>query len=452
MKRKITVLLLSIGLFIVSQSSSVQAQTHNDEGVKRDSVAQEDTLSTQEGTNEESFNNDPVTQDEIQGIRTEIETLREQWKRTINGDYGTDTKVPTTSRSLSIGGIIQNRFTRTESKNSFDISSAIILFNGSLKRDYENGRNLNYSLSFISAPSDYYLKPLEASINYSILPTLDPSEPFLSISLGQQKKPFGLEALATEEKKPTIKSAQTATKLGLDPRDAGLVIKGDLFPSVDYGYGYRVPLVEYSLGIFNGNGSNITDENNKKDIAARLVVNVASDYYSIWRGTSIGASYYKGTKNTTLTTGAASITSEGAKDRWGFDLNYVQTPIGITAEYIYGKDAALSGTTTNSILNNIESEGYTVTLFYNFGEQFVRGYKNQDRYDDWYPSTLQTFVRFDRWDVNKNISGNRIDIFTLGLNWFFAETTKLQLNYNIIKEETNEINNDELLVQLQFGF
>jgi hypothetical protein len=452
MKKKISVLILLTGMFLYTGTLFIQAQVRENETAIKDSVSQENDISDQEGSDESSVQDVPVSRQEIQGIRTEIETLREQWKRTISGDYGTDTKVPTTSRSLAINGIIQSRFTRTDTKNSFDVVSGILSFNGSLNRDYEKGRNLNYSLSFISSPSDYTIKPLEVSVSYAILPTLDLEGNFLSISLGQQKKTFSLEALATEEKKPTIKSAQFASKLGLDPREVGLVLKGDLFPSVDYGYGYRVPLFEYSVGLFNGNGSNLTDDNKAKDISARLAVNVVSDYYSIWRGTSLGVSYYKGTRTAALGTGATAISRNGAKDRIGFDLNYVQTPIGITAEYVQGKDAALSGTVAAPVFSTNKSTGYTVTFFYNFGEQFVRGFKNQDRYDDWYPSTLQTFVRFDRWDANKNITGDRVDIITLGLNWFFAETTKLQFNYNIVKEEINEIKNDELLVQIQYGF
>jgi phosphate-selective porin len=61
-------------------------------------------------------------------------------------------------------------------------------------------------------------------------------------------------------------------------------------------------------------------------------------------------------------------------------------------------------------------------------------------------------VRFDRWDPNKSISGDQKDIYTFGLNWFFAETTKLQFNYNLKKEESNEVDNNEFLVQFQYGF
>jgi hypothetical protein len=397
-----------------------------------------------------------VTQDELQGVRAEVETLRDQWQRTIIGDYGADTKVPVTSRSLTLGGIVQTGGIYTEDKSAksgFTLSALILSFRGSLRRDYEEGRNLNYSFSLSSDTTDSYrVKPLDAFISYSVLPSLNIEQPYLFFTLGQQKKPFGLDPQATEEKKPTIRSAQFDSKLGLGARDMGVVVRGDLFPFVDYGFSYRVPLLEYSLGLINGSGANRSDDNSKKDLVGRIILNAVSDYNSVWRGFSLGISYYTGTKDVTLGTGATAITRQGVKNRSGIDLSYVQTPIGFTVEYAQGKDVAISGTAANPVLSNVESQGYIGTLFYNFGQQFVRGFKAQTRYDDWYPLTHQLFVRFDRWDPNQAVSGDRTDIYTLGFNWFFAETTKLQVNYNIKTEESNEINNNDLLAQFQYGF
>lgn len=397
-----------------------------------------------------------VTQEDLQGVRTEVETLRDQWQRTITGDYGADTKVPTTSRSLTFGGTVQTRYTQTEDKSSksgFSLSALILSFRGNLYRDYELGKNLSYAFSLSSDTADSYrIKPLDAYLSYNVLPSNDLEKPRLSLTLGQQKKPFGRDPQATEEYKPTIKSAQFDTNLGLGTRDIGLVATGDLFPIVDYGFNYRAPLFEYSLGVINGAGSNRTDTDNKKDVVGRIVLNAPVDYNSIFRGLSLAASGYFGNKNASLGSGATAITRRGAKNRWGTDLAYVRTPIGFTAEYAQGTDASLSGTVTNPSLGTIKSDGYAISLFYNFGQQFVRGFKNQTRYDDWYPRTYQPFVRFDSWDPNKNVSGDRIYITTLGFNWFFAETTKLQFNYNIKREETNQVDNNEFLAQFQYGF
>ncbi|KAF0219082.1 MAG: phosphate-selective porin O and [Geobacteraceae bacterium] len=391
---------------------------------------------------------EPVTQEDIKGVRSEIETLRDQWRRTL------DKNTAQTKRSLQIGGTVQTRYTYSEDpaiNDGFSVNSIILSFQGSLRKDYEEGKNVNYQFS-LSTNSDFTIRPLQASLSYSILPSLDLEKPYLTATVGQQKKPISLESLATEEFKPTIRGAQFASALKLDERDIGAVISGDLFPHVDYGYKYRVPLITYSLGVFNGAGPNKADDNNDKDVAGRVVLNAPVDYNDILRGLSLGGSFYIGRKNAEFKNGTNSVTRQGTKNRWGADLSYVNTPIGFTLEYVQGEDAAPNGTVANPALKVVRSEGYTFTLFYNFGEQFVSGFKSQDRYDDWYPLTYQPFIRFDRFDPDVKKAGDRTDIWTIGFNWFFAETTKLQLNYNIKTGETTSKQVNEFLTQFQFGF
>lgn len=425
---------------------------------------------------------EPVNQTDLQGIRSEIETLRDQWQRTL------DKKTAQTSRSLKFAGTVQTRYTQPDNgngaKSSFDVPALILSFKGNLKRDYEEGKNVDYSFS-VNRNSDFSIKPLDAWISYSILPSNDLEKPYLYITVGQQKKPISAESLATEEFKPTIRGAQFASALKLDERDIGVVIKGDLFPHVDYGFKYRAAALEYSLGVINGTGPNKVDDNNYKDIVGRIVLNAPVDYNHILRGLSLGASYYWGTatptanritttkSNFTPSSGGAPVaittsttttpfTQRGDRNRWGVDLSYVNTPIGFTLEYVRGKDASLTdekinitnGTTTRtaSKFRHLQSEGYTFTLFYNFGEQFVKAFKNQDRYDDWYPLTYQPFIRFDRFDPDLDTPSNRTDIWTIGFNWFFAETTKLQLNYNIKTGQTTTHQVNEFLAQFQYGF
>jgi len=88
-----------------------------------------------------------------------------------------------------------------------------------------------------------------------------------------------------------------------------------------------------------------------------------------------------------------------------------------------------------------------------FGEQFVAGFRNQGRYDDWWPKTYQPFVRFDYYDPNIDNDDDQIEILTAGVNVFFAETTKLQFNYNRRNDHANPLGaSNELLGQVQFGF
>ncbi len=422
--------------------------------------------------------NDPATQSDIQGLRSDLETLRDQFQRNF------DRNTAVTSRSLKFGGTVQTRFTQTDngsSTNSFSVNSIILKFGGSLRKDYDEGRNVDYLFS-INTNSDFTIRPQDAYLSYSIFPSLNLDRPYLYAYIGQQKKPFSLEASTTEEYKPTIKSAQFVNSLNLDERDIGLQIWGDLFPHVDYGFNYRVPAFQYSVAVINGSGPNRTDDNNAKDVVGRVVFNAPVDYNEFFRGLSLGFSGYWGTKKATATStsttsitvptlpsGSTSITTKttttqlsrsGAKTRWGADLSYVNTPVGFTLEFCRGEDGTLSNetivngrTTLASKFRTVESIGYTFTLFYNFGEQFVKQFKNQTRYDDWYPLTYQPFFRFDRFDPDLRQGGDRSDIYTIGFNWFFAPTTKLQLNYNIKSGQIPSTQkSNEFLAQFQYGF
>jgi hypothetical protein len=421
-----------------------------------------------------------ATKTEVEAVHNEVEVLRDQWQRSL--DRGFPTTVVQSGRPLVIGGTGQFRYTHTlnddsTSPTAFSIPFFSLNFSGNLRKDYQEGKNIDYALG-IQTTGSSAISITDAWLSYQILNSLDKEGPRLSLTAGQQKKYFGNEATATEAFKPTIAGAQFATNLNLDERDLGFVLAGDLFPYNDYGYNYRVPLLQYWLGGINGTGPNTLEVNNEKDLFGRIQLNAPVNYDHILRGLSVGLSGYHGWKSytatnkntitvstnpvtTTQTVSLADTTAsrKGKKERWGADIAYVNTPIGFTLEYVRGKDLAVTnGASKNGIVtkapgfNQVDEEGYTFTLFYNFGEQFVSSVKQQDRFDDWYPLTYQPFVRFDRWVPDTSHYGVRTDIYTIGFNWFFAQTTKLQLNYNIKKEFPTDKNNDTFLAQFQFGF
>jgi|GEM_PF-284848 len=400
------------------------------------------TKGTNESSDEASDESDEkVTQEDIQGLRSDIETLRDQWNRALTRNSAQST------RNLLVGGFFQTRYTKSwaeSSPSSFDIPLFVVSFSGNLKKDYEQGKNLNYYVSLSSNTGDSYrFKPLDAYISYSFLPSVDATSPQLNFIFGQQKKQFGLEPLSTEDNQPAIRAALFANNLGLSTRDIGATIKGDWQPTIDYGTNYRVPVLEYALGVFNGSGQNTVDTDKYKDLVGRIAFNAPSTYNSLLRGLSAGYSFYKGDKTLTI----AGVGKAGVKNRDDFFISYVRSPLGVTAEYAKGEDDNV----VSNAKSNVHAKGHTITFFYSYGDQFVKGFRNQTRYDDWWPRTVQPFVRFDWYDPNTSVNNDDQKITTIGLNWFFAQTTKFQINYNI-KKETPNLNNDELIAQYQFGF
>jgi hypothetical protein len=400
----------------------------------------------------------PVTQADIDGVRGELAVLTDKLNRQLVKN------VPSTTRSLKIGGSLQNRYTAVtktnkagEYKSGFSLNSTGITLKGNLKTDYDEGRNIDYSAGFSASPTGTsattaYLTPTDAYIQYSILSARDVENPLLYIQLGQQKRLFGLDAATTEELQPVISGAtfSGAKGLNLSARDVGVQLRGDLFPHVDLAYNYRIPLIEYYFGLYNGSGANIVDTNRGKDILGRLVLHAPVDYLSPYKGLTIGSSFYSAAKQETTNTGL--LKDKFSKIRWGQDISYLSTPIGFTAEYAVGRDENFSDQTAKAVKVSTPSKGYTLTLFYSFGEQFLPSYKNQSRSDDWWPKTYEPFVRFDRWDPNTNITGNETTIVTYGFNIYFAETTKLQLNYLVRDEKGTKLKQNDFIAQFQYGF
>ncbi|MGD0585323.1 MAG: hypothetical protein ABSA86_06055, partial [Oryzomonas sp.] len=225
---------------------------------------------------------------ELQAVHAEVEVLRDQWQRSLNLAY--PTTVVQSNRPLVITGIGQFRYDDTFNQpskaavpSSFSIPFFSLSFAGNLRKDYLEGKNVDYVLG-IQTLGTASISITDAYLSYQILNSLDSTGPHLAIIAGQQKKNFGNEATATEAFLPAIKLAQFATNLNLSPRDIGLVLAGDLYPAVDFSHNYRVPLVQYWAGLINGNGPNTVDNNSDKDLFGRIQFNAPVDYDHVLRG------------------------------------------------------------------------------------------------------------------------------------------------------------------------
>ncbi|WP_180052702.1 MULTISPECIES: hypothetical protein [unclassified Acinetobacter] len=443
-----------------------QIQNQN-EAVTEATTADEIELATEaESDDDQSF----VTRAELQGLQSDLENYKYQVQR------DRDTKTALSTRQLLINGVVQAKASyideaqRTpptgtntgmavqDRHSSFDLGAVQIGFIGNLYKDYEEGKNLDFNLRFGTSPqtgtNNSYLNLLDAQLTYHVLPTLSADTGRLSVTLGQQLLPFGQEVQATEDLKPTINNALFSLPglgYGLALREVGLIVRGDALPTVDYGYNYRSPMISYAFGLVNGNGANKSDDNDDKNFIGRLRYTLPAEYNSWLRELSFGLSWYQGKSNLFEIDGtSAAFAGKGDVLRKGFDIYYNHHPFGVTYEYVQGEDDTYISQTAQTYKR--ESESHTGTLFWNFGEQFVKGFRNQGRYDDWWPKSYQAFYRYDTIDRDKNLADQTVDIHSLGLNAFFAETTKFQINLNHVNNDITNKSYNELVAQFQYGF
>ncbi len=145
-------------------------------------------------------------------------------------------------------------------------------------------------------------------------------------------------------------------------------------------------------------------------------------------------SYYHGNNNLINTTSNA-VVQVGKFKRKGFDVNWTHLPFSIAYEFAQGEDDTFTSAATTAAaatqLFTKKSRGQYINLGYTWGEQFLASEKSLAKYDDYWPKSYQLFLRYDTFDPDTRVSvvGDKTNIATLGLNAFFAETTKLQFNY-----------------------
>ena len=425
-----------------------------------------------------------ATTQDVEGVRSQLEDHKYNTAR--DREY----KTALSTRGLTIGGTLTGSYATSTAptassannpqgkpaESTFGIG-ATLTFAGNLYKDYAEGRNLDYKVGLTYAspklannnstnsPSqgDTVTRLTDVYLQYSLLQNLGGLEdPKLTATFGQQKIPFGLEGQVSDELKPTVSTAQFLSDSALKNighRQIGLILRGDLFPTADFGFNYRAPLFEYAFGVVNGNGENTADDNSRKDYLGRLTFTVPSDYNSWLRELKFGVSYYGGWKNLNTTTTPFPVQLDNARTiRKGYDISYNHNPIGITYERADGSedDLQTAGSLTDRRTRRVKKTGQVLTVFYNFGDiaQWSKNLNRVGKFDDFWPTTSQIYYRYDTWDPNNYVNADRTIKQTIGYNLFFAETTKFQIGLTRTEYDRTlgKANSTDLTAQFQYGF
>ncbi len=313
------------------------------------------------------------------------------------------------SKKITIAGYTQVRYQALEETgkiDGFDIRRARVDLKGTFSPYW--GYRLQFDLAGTPKLIDAYA---ELKLN-----------DYFNFTIGQAKIPFSLENLASSTKLELIDRSQVVEALtarGKDVggnqngRDIGILLGGTILKLKDR------PVVDYRLGVYNGAGINTVDNNEGKDIAARLIVHPVV-------GLDISAALYDGSRfvpevktGTVVTTPSKTVN----RDRFGLDLSYDLKNFSIRSEYISGKD------------DQTEREGYYVLGGYYF-----------------FQKKIQLVAKYDFYDTDKSKADNSSTWYVLGANYNFNANTKLQFNYSIKQEEGTSIDNNFANVQLQIGF
>jgi phosphate-selective porin OprO and OprP len=275
-----------------------------------------------------------------------------------------------------------------------------------------------------------------------------------NVKVGQWKAPFGLEQLTPD---PTLIIIERSLPTGaITPeRQVGVQVWGKPFTNI---WPAQKDLLTYYAGIFNGNGRNVTvNDNNNFMYVGRLELlpwqgKLLGQTSSLKLGADVlnsrddkGTNISQSLNLLVNSDGSLSpFTLPGADERtaWSVDAWFNLGPFDLIGEYLQEK---VNGRTVNGVppgFANFTTNGFYVTAAY-----FL------------IPKKLQAAVRWE--DLNPGQMGNDgIHSITGGLNYYIhGDDLKLMANYIHTWSDFRQANPqfgddqfDEVIVRLQLMF
>lgn len=276
--------------------------------------------------------------------------------------------------------------------------------------------------------------------------------PEFNIKVGQYKAPFGLEQLTSDTKLFSLERSLVTTALTPE-RQIGVMAWGkplaNLWPEHN-------DLLNYSVGVFNGTGRNITtNDNNEFMYVGRLeVMALRSKILNQEVGVKLGANGLTSRDDAgTSLSGALRVNGDGSlssynpasaaeRTSYGFDASVRFGPFDFVGEYLSER----IGTRT---LNGIAPlfTGFRADGYYLQGSYFI------------IPKKLQLMTKWESFDPGQ-IANDDIQSITGGLNYYLkGDDIKLLASYIHTWSDFRESNPgrgnsefDEVIVRLQVLF
>jgi hypothetical protein len=274
-----------------------------------------------------------------------------------------------------------------KANNSMDITRAILFATGKLGFKNQWGYMLMYDFGPSSKLIELYGEWLPSKA--------------INIRFGQYKIPFTIENPMSLTRIETINPSRSVSAMSgssgdfnqYEPdgkivpksgRDAGLQLSGQLFPENNFFQ------LEYYAGFFNGTGMNVKDNNNHKDFLGTL-------YWYPLKSFKIGGSAYFGKLRQSIND---LPVDDYTSNRWTVGAEYKDTHFCGRAEYITANDG------------NLKRNGYYGLLVWK-----------------WIPNKLDIIGKYDFYDKNTQFNNDEVKDITLGVDYYFAYLSRIQLNY-----------------------
>ena len=304
----------------------------------------------------------------------------------------------------------ERSLTSAKANNSIDITRAFLFASGKLGAKNQFGYMLIFDFGPNAKMYELYGEWLPAKA--------------INVRFGQFKTPFTMENPLSLSRIETINSSRPVSAMSggandfnqREPdgkivnktgRDAGLQLYGFLFPIDNY---FRL---EYYAGLFNGTGINTKDNNNHKDF-------LGTAYFYPFKEFKLGGSFYSGKYPQYMQ--SYLLGNSLSTCRWTVGAEYKGVQFNSRAEYIQSTDG------------DLKRNGYYGMLMWKY-----------------IPDKWEFVGKYDYYNDNTLFGKSAISDITVGINYYFAYLSRIQLNY-IYTDNQAAGKNNAIAAQLQLYF
>lgn len=302
---------------------------------------------------------------------------------------------------------IETSFNRNSTDHTFAFNRARIGVTGAIPYDFVYYAVIEASPNFAGAP---FL--LDAFISYTRFK-------WAQLTIGQFKSHFTLEMATPCHSLTTINRSQAVINLVSPDRDIGVMLSGLLFND----------RLSYNMALTNGTGRGMRDDNNAKTFHSRIQV-TPFEFLKLGGGIQYGVH----------PPADESILTDDSRFRWAADMQFQFRNLTLIGEYISGQDKGSyvvgggCGLPPEILMGDLNRSGFYITAMYRT------------------PWNLQPVFRYETWNTDTSSLTASEHTMVFGLNYWFNDWTRVQLNYLYRAEERVEIFNDQLLLQVQVMF
>jgi phosphate-selective porin OprO and OprP len=304
-----------------------------------------------------------------------------------------------TENKLVIGGFLhaQAEFGRAPDnrwsgvRDRFFFRRARLYVAGNFAEDFDFKAEVDLQGNTISAGTGQLVRANEVFLNWHKFD-------FANVRFGQIKPAYSAEALSSDPKLVAVERSLSNDRLA-DGRQLGMSVGGEVL-------GKRA---SYLLVVGNGNGSNVSgNDNSKFQKSARVAVTpVATKQDKVVLG--VDGLWSDDVAITKSDLGLTGNLFTGRREMSGVDAVWTHGPAEFSGELLHGVFKPVNRVPAAKF----DAEGWHLTATY-----FLL------------PNQLQAVVRRESFDPNTAVSGNTVNTWLFGLNYFIkGDNLKLSVDY-----------------------